>query len=125
MGARLRSVVLDCPDPRELASFYRQLLGWTVIDDEDGWVKIGPPGGGVALAFQPERNYTAPTWPSRPGEPAMMAHLDIAVDDLDRDCARAVELGALMAETQPQDDVRVLLDPVGHPFCLFVVPVAD
>ena len=24
------------------------------------------------------------------------------------------------ADEQPQDDVRVLIDPAGHPFCLFV-----
>jgi hypothetical protein len=29
-----------------------------------------------------------------------------------------VALGALVAEAQPQDNVRVLIDPAGHPFCL-------
>jgi len=24
---------------------------------------------------------------------------------------------------QPQDDVRVMLDPAGHPFCLFADPL--
>jgi hypothetical protein len=28
--------------------------------------------------------------------------------------------GAVPADFQPQDDVRVFLDPAGHPFCLFV-----
>nr|WP_278254933.1 hypothetical protein [Streptomyces sp. IBTA2] len=28
--------------------------------------------------------------------------------------------GATPAEFQPQHDVRVLFDPAGHPFCLFV-----
>jgi hypothetical protein len=28
-------------------------------------------------------------------------------------------LGATQAAYQPQDDVRVLIDPDGHPFCLF------
>ena len=32
----------------------------------------------------------------------------------------ADDLGATLAEFQPQDDVRVCLDPAGHPFCLFV-----
>ena len=31
-----------------------------------------------------------------------------------------VLLGATLAEFQPQDDVRVYLDPAGHPFCLWV-----
>jgi hypothetical protein len=29
-------------------------------------------------------------------------------------------VGAVLAEVQPQDDVRVLFDPSGHPFCLFL-----
>ncbi len=49
-----------------------------------------------------------------------MMHLDLAVDDLDSSVADALELGARLAEFQPQDDVRVLLDPAGHPFCLYL-----
>ena len=33
--------------------------------------------------------------------------------------AWALKAGAVLAEHQPQQDVRVLLDPAGHPFCLF------
>jgi hypothetical protein len=40
--------------------------------------------------------------------------------DLESEVARAEVLGARQAEWQPQDDVRVMLDPAGHPFCLFV-----
>ena len=50
----------------------------------------------------------------------MMLHIDIAVDDLAGAVADAVDLGATLAELQPQDDVRVLLDPAGHPFCLYL-----
>ena len=50
----------------------------------------------------------------------MQLHLDIEVDDLDAGVAAAVALGATVAEFQPQDDVRVCLDPAGHPFCLFL-----
>jgi hypothetical protein len=32
----------------------------------------------------------------------------------------AIECGARLADFQPQSDVRVLFDPAGHPFCLFV-----
>ena len=49
----------------------------------------------------------------------MQLHLDIGVDDLAEGEARALALGAVLASYQPQDDVRVLLDPAGHPFCLF------
>ena len=50
----------------------------------------------------------------------MMAHLEILVDDLDAAVAVAVAAGATVAEFQPQDGVRVCLDPDGHPFCLYV-----
>jgi hypothetical protein len=49
----------------------------------------------------------------------MMMHLDIGVSDLDAGARWAVECGATVADHQPQDDVRVMLDPEGHPFCLF------
>ena len=50
----------------------------------------------------------------------MMVHLAIRVDDLDGAVEHAVAAGAVLAEHQPQDDVRVCLDPVGHPFCLWL-----
>jgi hypothetical protein len=50
----------------------------------------------------------------------MQVHLDIGVEDLDAASAHAVAAGATVAEFQPQDDVRVHLDPAGHPFCLFL-----
>lgn len=63
-------------------------------------------------------------WPTRkPGDQQMMLHLDIEVDGgpdaLAAETARAVAEGARLAEYQPQDDVRVLFDPSGHPFCLW------
>jgi len=114
------ATVLDAPDPSALASFYEQLLGWKRVADEPEWVQLQPPGGGFGLSFQSEPNFVAPTWPSVPGAQLMMLHLDIAVEDLDAGVQWAVDAGARIAEFQPQDDVRVMLDPVGHPFCLFL-----
>lgn len=34
--------------------------------------------------------------------------------------AHAQACGASLAAYQPQPDVRVYLDPAGHPFCLFL-----
>lgn len=121
--ARLRSVVLGTPDPRGLAAFYRGLLEeWSVVDDEPDWVKITPPDGGTGLSFQLETGHVAPVWPPREGAQQMQVHLDIAVADLPAGIARAAELGAVEPPVQPQDDVHVMLDPAGHPFCLFVIP---
>jgi hypothetical protein len=49
----------------------------------------------------------------------MMAHLDIGVADLATGVEWAVSCGAREADRQPQPGVRVMLDPEGHPFCLF------
>jgi catechol 2,3-dioxygenase-like lactoylglutathione lyase family enzyme len=116
---RLSSTVLGTPDPRGLAAFYRDLLGWEVKVERPEWVVLRPREGGSGLSFQLEDGHVPPTWPGAPGEQQMQSHLDIAVDDLDAGVARATALGASVAAYQPQDDVRVLVDPAGHPFCLF------
>ena len=122
-SARLSTVVLDAHDAHELAAFYQRLLGYVVRAEEPDWVLTGPPPGteGTSLAFQTEPGYVPPVWPTRdPGDQQMMLHLDIEVDDLEAETARAVAEGAQPADHQPQDDVRVLRDPSGHPFCLWV-----
>jgi catechol 2,3-dioxygenase-like lactoylglutathione lyase family enzyme len=116
----LSATVLDAPDARELAAFYRRLLGWEVVEDEPDWVVLRAPGSDSALAVQTERAYVRPTWPAGDGDQQMMLHLDFEVDDLAASSAHAVEAGAVVADHQPQADVRVHLDPAGHPFCLFL-----
>ncbi len=116
----LSGIVLDASDPRALAAFYARLLGWTLRTNEPDWVTLKPPDGGPGLSFQTEAAHVRPTWPAGPGDQQMMVHLDIWVDDLDAAGAHAVDAGAVLAEYQPQDDVRVYLDPDGHPFCLFL-----
>ncbi len=115
----LTGTVLDSPDARVLADFYRRLLGWTVRQDQPDWVALSAPDGGAGLSFQTDAAYVKPTWPAGPGDQQMMMHLDIEVDDLDAAGAHAVAVGAVLAQDQPQDDVRVYLDPAGHPFCLW------
>jgi catechol 2,3-dioxygenase-like lactoylglutathione lyase family enzyme len=115
-------VVLDTPDPRALAGFYSKLLGWPIADDGPDWVSMAQPNGVAYLAFQPSPEYVRPTWPPVDGRQQMMLHLDVAVDDLEDAVAAALELGATLAEFQPQERVRVLLDPDGHPFCLYLDP---
>ena len=116
----LSGVTLDSPDAQELAGFYRRLLGWTAAQDEPGWVKLQNPDGGTSVSFQTESQYVRPTWPAAAGEQQMMVHLEIVVDDLDAAVEHALAAGAVLASYQPQDDVRVCLDPAGHPFCLFL-----
>ncbi len=111
---------IGAPDANALADFYRRLLGWQTSTDEPGWVILRAPDGGHTLNFQTEEHYVRPVWPAGPGDQQMMMHLEIQVDDLAAGVAHAVAQGAALAGFQPQDDVRVCLDPAGHPFCLFV-----
>jgi catechol 2,3-dioxygenase-like lactoylglutathione lyase family enzyme len=116
----LTGPVLSAPDPARLAAFYRELLGWNVRSDEPDWVKLSAPDGTGSLAFHIDPDFVPPCWPGSPGGPRMTAHLDIETDDLAAAVARAVGLGARVAGFQPQEDVRVCLDPVGHVFCFWV-----
>ncbi len=125
---RFAGPVLDSPNPRRLAEFYHTMLGWEIARSEgprpgypssDGWVLLRAPGGEHKLEVQWEPHYVAPTWPPADGEQLMMVHLDFGVDDLEEAVEWACHAGATVADHQPQDDVRVMLDPDGHPFCLF------
>lgn len=127
---RLAATVLSTGDARGLASFYEELLGWVRVVDEPGWVKLlpvdpetgSPEHNAAGLSFHHDDSFRAPTWPTTANDPPMTAHLDLAVADLKGGVAAAVALGARLADHQPQADVRVLLDPDGHPFCLFAAP---
>ncbi len=87
--------------------------------DEPEWVVIAGQDN-VPLAFELDQHYQPPVWPSRPGQPPTQAHLEVQVDDLEGALAHALDCGARLADHQPQDDVRVCLDPAGHPFCLWL-----
>ena len=116
--------MLGAGDAQELAGFYERLLGWERVRDEGEWVTLGHPDEWQRISIQEEEHYEPPAWPGRPGTQQMMIHLDIAVDELDAGVEWAVAAGASVAAHQPQEDVRVLLDPAGHPFCLFPYPLS-
>ena len=113
------TTTLSTRDARRLASFYEALLGWRRTTDEPGWVVIA--GGDTAhrIAFHEDIAYEQPEWPSRAGRQQMQVHLELGADDVGAAVAHAIACGARLAEVQPQESVRVMLDPDGHPFCLF------
>jgi hypothetical protein len=65
------------------------------------------------MVFHLADDYVPPLWLPAAGQQPTMMHLDNQVADLDAAIADAVALGA-----QVEDNVRVLLDPAGRPFCL-------
>jgi hypothetical protein len=126
--------VLDCPDARVLAEFYRILFGLRYrdgdgppADPDPDWLVLCHPDGSRALAFQQIPDYLRPTWPGGP-RPQML-HLDTVVptvEELHRHRDRAVALGAEVLHDRSgdaQEPLFVLADPAGHPFCIFVADI--
>lgn len=134
----LRTVNLDCADALAMARFYGGLLGWEPTAVEPGWVLMRhPEAGGTGLSFQETEDYQRPTWPEEPGHQQKMIHLELLVnppgaDDeagyseelgqaaLEDALQLALSLGGTLAQPQNRPDLRVVLDPSGHPFCLFL-----
>jgi catechol 2,3-dioxygenase-like lactoylglutathione lyase family enzyme len=117
-------VCLDCADARELADFYADLFGWEIAGgDGKDWIQLRDPGGGVGLNIQGEEWYQPPVWPERTDSLHKMMHFEVLVDDMEAAVAHAIDAGATVASPQPADRdqraLRVMLDPAGHPFCLF------
>lgn len=113
------TVCLDCPDAHVTAAFYCRLLGWEPTVTEPDWVLVRDPAGGVGLSFQSEEKYVAPTWPEEDERQQKMIHLEVQVHDLSAAVAAAEAAGGRLAPHQPREDLRVVLDPAGHPLCLF------
>ena len=114
-------IVLEAPDPHALLVFWSAILLDKPIHDES-----------PTTAAHSTSARAWPTWRSR--RPRSMSRRSGRPSRGSRACSctstsrspisplpwtHAVELGATVAEFQPQDDVRVLLDPAGHPFCLY------
>jgi predicted enzyme related to lactoylglutathione lyase len=119
------TVTIDCADAEVLGAFYARLFGWEITDrDGAGWVQLRNPQGGVSLNIQAENTYEAPVWPEQPEHQAKMMHLEVLVNDLDAAVQRVLDCGGSEARHQPEDRdrtrLRIMLDPAGHPFCLFV-----
>ena len=118
---RLQTVNIDCNDAAAMADFYGQLLGWEVTFNDGDFILMRDPAGGTGLSFQELPGYRPPTWPEQPEGQDKMLHLEIKVDDLDAAVAHALACGGRLAEFQGREDLRVILDPAGHPFCLFTI----
>lgn len=131
----LRQVVLDTTDVRNLAEFYRQLLGFEYRAGDEpppagqpnrDWLVLRHPSGTQRVAFQQVDTLRRSTWPD--DEIPQQLHLDLTVptkQDLDSQHLRALALGARLLIDRSDDEeepLRVYADPAGHPFCIFVAP---
>jgi catechol 2,3-dioxygenase-like lactoylglutathione lyase family enzyme len=112
---RLHHLIIDCPDPEALATFYADLLGTPVTyRSADFWV-VSQSDRHSGLGFQRAPGHVAPTWPD--GAVPQQMHLDVMVDDVVAASEQALRLGA-----RPLPGSGVFADPAGHPFCLIPRP---
>lgn len=118
--AELAAITIDCPDPATLAVFYAGALGGKII--REGTDSHIIDAAGTKIVCRRVDDHKAPTWPS-PAVP-MQLHFEFSVDDVVEAEARLQRLGATTPGYQPGADtgLLVLLDPAGHPFCIFARP---
>jgi predicted enzyme related to lactoylglutathione lyase len=108
------AVVLDCADPEGLAQFWAEALGYRRQPLEEPYLMLLPAqrGGGPGLTLQrvPE-----------PKADKNRMHIDLHVEDVDREVARLVALGATRRSGELVEvGFRwvVLGDPEGNEFCV-------
>ena len=122
----IREIVLDSPDPLDLARFWSGLLGGEPVEWYPGWITLEPPPHGQRLSFQGTGSAGAP---AAGGEAGRIVHFDVLVSDLAAAHERVVAAGAVFTAERvsprpgPRGEPvpwRVYRDPAGHPFCLVV-----
>ncbi|MEV0583988.1 VOC family protein [Nonomuraea sp. NPDC050310] len=113
MACRITELSLDCADPRSLAVFWRQVLGFEVIAEEEDLVELGSPESPFTLIL------------ARTPDPKTVKnrlHLDLNATDRDQEAElrRLLDLGARPIDVGQGPDVswHVLADPEGNEFCL-------
>jgi catechol 2,3-dioxygenase-like lactoylglutathione lyase family enzyme len=111
-------LVLDAQDPERLAAFWCEVLGYAVLDREDGSVEIGPPDVGFG-GPQPTIILSPTTEPKRV---QLRLHIDVNATDRDQDAEleRLLAAGAVPADIGQtgEESWHVLADPEGNEFCL-------
>ena len=112
MASSWFSVVVDCEDPRRLATFWCDVLAYRVVSETDDFVSIAAgdatfPGIEFVLAETHERRKSP-------------LHLDLNPDDQEAEVARLLALGARRIDVGQPDDARwvVLADPEDNAFCV-------
>ena len=114
MSSRIAAIAIDAVRPRVVADFWCRVLGWQVVEEEDGVVSIAPPDGSwpwIDVIGVPESK----TVKNR-------LHLDLRADGVPTsdELQRLLDLGARRVDVGQGPDVTwvVLSDPEGNEFCL-------
>lgn len=119
MAARFTELIVDAVDPRGLARWWAEVLGWRITDEDDEGVEIADPGGALpTIVFVPVPEAKA-------GKNRL--HIDVSPVGCtqDEELPRLLALGATRVDVGQGDDVTwiVLADPEGNELCLLRSPV--
>ena len=124
MASRITELVVDCRDPRRLADFWCEVLGFTVLSIEGDDIEIGSAGtgfGGPQATLILSRS-------DEPKQNKLRLHFDISPVDRDQEAelARLLAVGAVLVDVGQSHDEswHVLADPEGNEFCLLRTQVA-
>ena len=116
VACRISELIIPCRDPQRLAEFWCEVLGFIVLDTNDG-VEIGPREGFGGL--QPTLVFLSTTEP-KAGK--LRLHFDVNATDRDQDAEleRLLRLGARPTDIGQtgEESWHVLADPEGNEFCL-------
>ncbi|WP_152188304.1 VOC family protein [Georgenia satyanarayanai] len=128
MALRWYSVVVDCRDPRALAGWWAQVLGWRTAYEADDEVVIIPPhmfeDGFAERVPARERGQGLVFVPVPEGKTVKnRLHIDLAPeadDDQEAEVQRLLDAGARRVEVGQGPEVSwvVLADPEGNEFCV-------
>ncbi|MGI9155298.1 MAG: VOC family protein [Marmoricola sp.] len=112
--SRFAVLCVDSVDPRTLAQFWCDVLGWSVVDQEEAGLSIGPVDDvGPRIDF-----FTVPE--AKVGKNRL--HIELRADGCTtvEELDRLLALGARRVDVGQGPDVswEVLADPEGNEFCL-------
>ena len=121
MTCRISAIAIDATDPRLVAEFWCDVLGWRITDEDDDGVCIGAPDG---------------SWPTIDFFPVPekkslknRVHLDLRADGTTQaeELDRLLALGATRVDVGQGEDATwvVLGDPEGNEFCLLLRNVEE
>jgi len=117
---RLQAITVDAHDPRALAQFWAEVLGWKIgegVNELEVWIEreLGDPKntGFPDILFL--KNSDVKNVKNR-------LHLDLRPDDQDAEVRRLEKLGAQRIEigqsADPDTSWVVMADPEGNEFCV-------
>ncbi len=111
MTLEWEQTIVEARDPAALGSWWREALGWVVVNDDPDEFEIRPSADRLpGLLFVPVPELK--TAKNR-------LHLDLRPDNRDAEVDRLLALGATRADIgQGEQTWMVLQDPEGNEFCI-------